>query len=144
MSILSKKNNLWLSHCFLHLKPFLRDSFCKQINKTDHHIFSRILNLWKNFLDLSKVYFFFKYLYVLIGTFLSNFILIENFYFTLLFYEIEPLRNGPLQFCLPVCLEIHRNHKHFSIPVRDFSDNPIYPLLSNWVSTWTEPEVYFG
>ena len=53
---------------------------------------------------------------------------------------------GPLQFCLPVFLGIHRNpkQKDFLIPARDFCDNPIYPLLSSWISTWTEPETYFG
>ena len=32
---------------------------------------------------------------------------------TLLFYQIEPLKMGPLQFCLPVFLGVHRNPKHF-------------------------------
>ena len=25
-------------------------------------------------------------------------------------------------------------------PVGGFGNNPIYPLLSTWISTWTEPE----
>ena len=25
-----------------------------------------------------------------------------------------------------------------------FANNPIYPLLSTWISTCTEPETYFG
>ena len=33
------------------------------------------------------------------------------FSMTLLFYQIEPKKMGPLQFCLPVFLGIHRNPK---------------------------------
>ena len=36
------------------------------------------------------------------------------------------------------------NKNIFLIRARDFCDNPIYPLLSTWISTWTEPETYFG
>ena len=45
---------------------------------------------------------------------------------------------GPLQFCLPVFLGIHRNPKQnffFLISVLDFWNNPIYPLLSTWIRT---------
>ena len=53
---------------------------------------------------------------------------------------------GPLQFCLPVCLGIHRDPKtkRIFLFAREFWDNPIYPLLSTWISTWTEPKTYFG
>jgi hypothetical protein len=44
---------------------------------------------------------------------------------------------GPLYFCPPVFLGIHRNPIFLE---GVFSDNPIYSLLSTWISTWTEPE----
>ena len=28
-------------------------------------------------------------------------------------------------------------------PVSGFGNNPIYPLLSTWISTWTEPEALY-
>ena len=28
-------------------------------------------------------------------------------------------------------------------PVAGFVNNPIYPLLSTWISTWTEPEALY-
>ena len=36
------------------------------------------------------------------------------------------------------------NKKKILIPMRDFWKNPIYPLLSTWISAWTEPETNFG
>jgi hypothetical protein len=35
--------------------------------------------------------------------------------FTLLFYQVEPKKLGPLQFCLPVFLGIHKNPKQKEI-----------------------------
>ena len=32
----------------------------------------------------------------------------------------------------------------FPFPVGGNENNAIYPLLSTWISTWTEPETYFG
>ena len=54
---------------------------------------------------------------------------------------------GPLQFCLPVFLGIHRNPKQkdfFNLFEEFFRYNIIYPHLSAWISAWTEPETYFG
>ena len=34
----------------------------------------------------------------------------------------------------------NENVKEKKNPVGGFGNNPIYPLLSTWISTWTEPE----
>ena len=39
-------------------------------------------------------------------------------------------------------IEIYSKRK--KNPVGGFGNNPIYPLLSTWISTWMEPETYFG
>ena len=33
--------------------------------------------------------------------------------------------------------------KRKKIPVSRFGNNPIYPLLFSWISTWTEPEALY-
>ena len=34
-------------------------------------------------------------------------------------------------------------YKRKKNPVGGFGNNPIYPLLSTWISTWTEPEALY-
>ena len=48
------------------------------------------------------------------------------------FTRLNLKKMGPLQFCLPVFLGIHRNpkQKEFSNSLRDFWNNPNYPILS--------------
>jgi hypothetical protein len=36
-----------------------------------------------------------------------------------------------------------RNRRERKNPVSRIGNNPIYPLLSPWISTWTEPEALF-
>ena len=36
---------------------------------------------------------------------------------------------------------INQKRKDRKKPVGGFENDPIYPLLSTWISTWTEPEV---
>ena len=37
--------------------------------------------------------------------------------------------------------KINENIKEKKNPMDGNGNNPIYPLLSTWISTWTEPEV---
>ena len=77
------------------------------------------------------------------NTYFSHQFEIDNLWNTLIFYQIEPKKMDPLQFCLPVFLAIHRNPRQkefFNLRERFL----ILSYLSTFISTWTEPETNFG
>ena len=65
----------------------------------------------------------------------------EKFQGPVPFFFESPKRNKESR----IFLTLNPKKKIFLlIRARDFWDNPIYPHLSTWISTWTEPETYFG